>query len=189
MEYKLVAGIDIGLKKSYVAVLEGRKLMYVGNFEDFVKEDFNISAAGIDAPLSFPSKGSLRDCERELIKMGVRLFPSGARFFRKIAEKGIEVAEMLRNQGAEVFEVYPYATRVILNIAPKAKKFRKKGRVQLISELGDYVEGLSEDLSHDEIDAVISALTVALFYEGRARLISGKDGCILIPSTDLICER
>jgi len=184
LENRLVAGIDIGLKKSNVAVLESRKLIYIGSFEDFVKEDFNIFAVGIDAPLSFPSTGSLRGCERELLKMGIRLFPSGARFFRKIAEKGIEVAEIFRNHGIYVFEVYPYATRVILNIAPKAKKFRKEGRVQLISELGDYVEGLSEDLGHDEIDAVISALTVALFYEGRARLISGKDGCILVPSFD-----
>ncbi len=181
LENRLVAGIDVGLKKSHVAVLEGRRIVYIGDFEDFIRKGYDISAAGIDAPLSFPVEGSLRDCERELLKMGIRLFPSGAKFFRKIAERGIEIAEMLENRGVEVFEVYPYATRLILNIAPKAKKFRKEGRIQLISGLKRYVGNVNTGLSHDEIDAVLSALTVALFCEGKARLVCGKDGCILIP--------
>jgi predicted nuclease with RNAse H fold len=88
---------------------------------------------------------------------------------------------MLTNSGVEVFEVYPYATRFLLNIAPKAKKSRKEGRIHLISGLRNYVIGINENLTHDEIDAVMSALTVVLFYEGKAKLVSGKDGSILIP--------
>jgi len=178
----LIAGIDVGLKKSHVAVLEGRKLIYVGDFENFIKEGLNVIAAGIDAPLSFPSTGNLRECEKELVGMGIRLFPSGANFFRKITERGIEIARMLTNSGIKVFEVYPYATRFTLNIAPKAKKSREEGRIQLISGLRNYVIGINENLTHDEIDAVLSALTVVLFYEGKAKLVSGKDGSILIPS-------
>jgi len=154
--------------------------VYVGELEDL--ENLNVIAAGIDAPLSFPTTGNLRECEKELLKLGIRLFPSGASFFRKVTEKGIEIAETLSSRGIVTFEVYPYATRFVLDIAPKAKKFRKEGRKQIISKLKAYVTSIHENLTHDEIDAVLSALTVALFYEGRAKLVSGKDGSILIPS-------
>jgi hypothetical protein len=177
----LVCGVDVGLKRSHVAILSGRDIVYIGDFDDFVSHDFECLAAGIDAPLSFPANGTLRECEKELLRLGIRLFPSGAKFFRKIVERGIEIAEIFRERDVKVFEVYPYATRFMLQIAPEAKKFRKNERIQLISGLKNYIENIQANLNHNEIDAVLAALTVILFYEGKARLVKGKDGSILIP--------
>ncbi|RLI86056.1 MAG: DUF429 domain-containing protein [Archaeoglobales archaeon] len=172
----LVCGVDVGLKRSYIAVLQGRKLIQCDVYSGVVECD----AVGIDAPLSFPKSGQLRDCERQLLEMGIRLFPSGAEFFRPIVERGMQIAEDFRNAGITVFEVYPYATRKILGIAPKAKKFKREGREKILQELSKHVEGVENLSKHDEIDAVISALTVVLYFEGKARVI-GENG-ILIPS-------
>ncbi len=176
----MFCGIDVGIKKCAAAVIDN-ELIFVGSYEEV---DFsNVKAAGIDAPLSFPSKGSLRECERLLLKMGIRLFPSGAPFFKKIALKGMEIAEELKKMGIEVFEVYPYATRVILGIAPREKKQRREGLKKISQDLSNYIS--IPELSHDEVDAVIAALTVKLYYEGKAMLLKGRDGAILVPKGEI----
>ncbi|AEA47575.1 DUF429 domain-containing protein [Archaeoglobus veneficus] len=173
----LVCGIDVGVRMSYIALLDNRRLVYCGKYNEPVKCD----AVGIDAPLSLPESGSLRECERKLLKLGIRLFPSGADFFRSVVNRGMEIAEEFRKIGAEVFEVYPYATRRRLGIAPDVKKSTKGGRERIIAELARFVEGIDNLSNHNEVDAVISALTVSLYYEGKARLLDGRDGAILVP--------
>ncbi|MEM0215378.1 MAG: DUF429 domain-containing protein [Archaeoglobaceae archaeon] len=172
-----IAGIDVGIKTCKLAIIEDQ-LVYVGDYD---KEKLKgVVAVGIDAPLSFPKEGTLRECEIKLLKLGIRLFPSGAKFFRDIALKGIEMAEELRKEGIAVFEVYPFATRVMMKIAPKSRKRTKKGLSEIIRELQKFIE-ISE-LTHDEVDAVISALTVREFLQGRGFVLSGKDGEIILPT-------
>ena len=172
----MYCGIDVGLKKSHAALISD-SLKFVGDYEELELE--GVEVAGIDAPLTFPARGSLRECERLLLKMGIRLYPSGAPFFRSIALRGMEIAERLRKMGIEVYEVYPYATRVILNIAPKAKKQTKNGLEMIRAELSKWVE--IPELSHDEVDAVIAALTVKLYQEGKGVKLEGIDGSIVVP--------
>jgi len=179
-------GVDVGLKESHAAIIEDRKLISLFKFEDVKKVDeelFCCYAVGIDAPLSFPLKENLRECEKELIKMGIKLFPSGAKFFRGVAEKGMEIASVMKSRNLVVFEVYPYATRFLLEIGKDVKKQKKRGREKIISDLSRFV-ALKGNLNHNEIDAVISALTVSLYYEGFGRILGGKDGSILIPSPE-----
>jgi len=179
VEIPKILGIDVGLKSSWFVVLEGRKIIDSGVLSDLPDANF----AGIDAPLSFPEKGALRECEKELLRRGIPLFPSGATFFRKIGEKGIELARELKRRGAEVYEVYPYATRFILGIAPEAKKNRKDGLMKIEEELRSHLE-FEELENHHLVDAALSALTVYLFLKGDAEVISGRDGNILIPASE-----
>jgi len=171
------AGIDVGLKKSPMAVIEGKNAEILDDYK--LGLDRNIHAVGIDAPLSFPLKGSFRECERKIISLGIKLFPSGSPFFRNVVLKGIEIAEEFKSLGVSVFEVYPYASRVILNIAPDCNKKRRECLDKIREELKNYVRVEIKD--DDCADAVISAITVKLFYEGRGQIVSGKDGAILIP--------
>jgi len=171
-------GIDVGIKEDYASVVSNKKVTYLGNFKDF-KDLSNITAAGIDAPLSFPKKG-FRECERLLLKMGIRLFPPNAPFFKKIGLKGIKIAKNLEKIGIKVFEVYPYASRVFLNIAPKAKKTLKGGKKEILERLSNFLE-FGDVRNHNEIDAMIAALTVKLYYEDKGVLIKGSDGQILVP--------
>ncbi|MFO7966278.1 MAG: DUF429 domain-containing protein [Archaeoglobaceae archaeon] len=179
---KCFCGIDVGLRESHAAIMENRKVVSIFKVEADQLSDLSpCFAAGIDAPLSLPQEGTLRECERDLIKMGIRLFPSGADFFKKVAEKGMQFSTALEaEEGIEVFEVYPYATRSILKIAPNSKKREKGGRAAIVTDLNRYTE-IKEDLNHNEIDAVIAALTVSLYYEGHGRILEGADGSLLIP--------
>ncbi len=177
---KSFCGIDVGLKESHAAVMENRNVVSIFRVEDSVSDLTSCYAVGIDAPLSLPYKGSLRECEKSLIKMGIRLFPSGADFFKKVGEKGLEISTTLEASGVKVFEVYPYATRYILNIAPQAKKQKKGGRAAIATDLNRYTK-IKENLNHHEIDAVIAALTISLYYEGHGRILKGCDGSVLIP--------
>lgn len=171
-----VAGIDVGLKFCKLAVID-EKISYIGDYKkDELRE---VIAVGIDAPLTLPKSGLLRECEKKLLKLGIRLFPSGAPFFRPIAIKGMKIAEELRKDCIKVFEVYPYATRVFMGIAPNAKKKTKKGLSEIRRELEKFVK--IPELTHDEIDAVISALTVMEFLLGRGFVLSGEDGEIILP--------
>lgn len=178
-----VCGIDVGLKESHAAIMEARDVLSIFKVgDDYLDHLASCSAVGIDAPLSFPHSGSLRECEKSLIKMGIRLFPSGAEFFKGVAKKGMKYSKTLEAGGVKVFEVYPYATRYILEIAPEAKKQKKRGRAAIATDLNLYTKiKEEEDLNHNEIDAVIAALTVSLYYEGHGRILKGFDGSLLIP--------
>ncbi len=170
----MIAGIDVGRRVSLV-VLKGRKVVYVGDLEEC---ELDFEFAGIDAPLSFPESGCFRECERKLQRMGIKLLPP--KFIERVALKGMEIAGKLRRMGVEVYEVYPYATRCILNIAPKANKKTEKGRREILRDLRKFLEfDVLKD--HDSIDAAISALTVLFYVEGLGEIVEGRDGKILIP--------
>lgn len=172
----MYCGIDVGLRKCHAAVID-KDIVFVGDYGKLNLDD--IKVVGIDAPLSFPAKGAFRECERILLKMGIRLFPSGAPFFRKVVIEGIKIAEDLKRRGIEVYEVYPYATRVILNIAPKAKKHKREGLAEIVRDLSKFIE--VDKVTHDEIDAIIAALTVKMYKEGRGIKLRGSDGEIVVP--------
>ncbi|MET1124340.1 MAG: DUF429 domain-containing protein [Archaeoglobaceae archaeon] len=167
----------MGIRRSVAAVLRGCRIVWIGDYEDLSVE---VKYAGIDAPLSSPAEGNFRECERKLQRMGIPLFPLNVEFIRKVSLRGMEIAEELKGKGVEVFEVYPYATRVILGIAPGAKKTRKEGLRRILEDLRKFVD--VPELSHDEVDAVIAALTVKLYVSGDGFAISGRDGTIIVPS-------
>ncbi len=170
----MIAGIDVG-RKVRVVVLRGRKVVYVGDLENC---GLDFEFAGIDAPLSFPESGWFRECERKLQRMGIKLLPP--KFIERVALRGMEIAEDIRRRGVEVYEVYPYATRCILNIAPKASKRTEEGRREILRDLRRFLDfDVLKD--HDSIDAAISALTVLLYVEGYGKIVEGRDGKILIP--------
>ena len=160
----------------------GGKIVYVGTLEDC---DIDFKFAGIDAPLSFPKKGYFRECERKLQKMGIRLLPP--KFIEKIARKGMEIAEELRGRGIVVYEVYPFATRVLLNIAPRANKKKVDGLTEILKDLKRFID-VEEVEDHNVIDAIISALTVRLYIEGKGEIVWGEDGSILIPKPQFRCR-
>jgi|Deesub1362A_J573_1020465.scaffolds.fasta_scaffold00278_11 hypothetical protein len=180
-EYKMdIIGIDVGLKYSYYVVLRDRKVIETGKLDEIKLESFKIDYAGIDAPLTLPESGTLRECERKLLNAGIKLFPSGSDFFKPVALKGMEIAKKLESNSIKVWEVYPYATRKILGISPESKKKNKNGLKKIVEELRKYIEFDVLENS-DVVDAAISTLTVKLFLEGKGRFISGKDGKILVP--------
>lgn len=129
----------------------------------------------IDSPLSLPfgrisvfdddpgrdEFGILRICERVLKKRGVNAYPTLLPSMQKLTKRGIELAERLRKLGIPVIESYPGVVQDIIGLPRKqaSLKLLKKG----LGKFGLTGEFLKRDVSHDEIDAITSAI-VGLFF-------------------------
>ena len=141
----------------------------------------------IDAPLSKPEHGTMRECETRLRKRGIACYPSGADWVSKWVNKGIELKEWAQKEtGAKVIEAYPFASRRALGIGAKVKKKTKEGRHIIQDGLLYLIGGLGEItkdalLSDDELDAILAAYTAYCEGTGIAIKIDGMDGDIYLP--------
>ncbi len=142
---------------------------------------------GIDAPLSRPEHGTMRECERRLRKHGIPCYPSGAQWVSGWVDKGIELKKWAEQElDASVIEVYPYAARRILHIGIDEKKKSKEGRKVIQDALSGFIAGLDEItcgrlLFDDELDAILSAYVAYCEGTGIASEIDGGDGVIYVP--------
>src|SRR5713226_1646050 len=121
----------------------------------------------IDSPLSLPyGYGApgvpiYRKCELALKRMGISVFWCLLPSMQMLTRRGIRLADELRKAGCKVIESYPGAAQDVLGIP------RKKASLEELKR-GLYRAGIAggfvtADVSHDEIDAITSAL-VGLFY-------------------------
>ncbi|MBU4374661.1 MAG: DUF429 domain-containing protein [Euryarchaeota archaeon] len=150
-------------------------------------ENFGSRIIGIDAPLSRPDHGTMRECEIRLRKHGIACYPSGAEWVSKWVSKGIELKEWAEKElNAKVIEVYPYAARRALDIGAEVKKKTKQGRSVIQDGLLGFIGGLDEFtkdklLSDDELDAILSAYVAYCEGKGAAVKMDGEDGVIYLP--------
>ncbi len=93
--------------------------------------------------------------------------------------------DFLRNHAFETCEIFPLATRKILFPAVTGRKQKRVFREKLMEEMnqrGIHLSALKYLPSHDELDALLGALTVLLCDAGRAESIGDPlDGFIIIP--------
>ena len=123
----------------------------------------------IDAPLALP-KGRkslkernnihLRECDKQLLRMGIKFFPITLGPMRKLTERGIKLRKFLEKR-FKVIETYPGAAQDILKIPRKQKGIEKlkKG----LMKLG--IRGMKNSISNDELDAVTCALVGKLYLD------------------------
>ncbi len=126
----------------------------------------------IDAPLSKPSEKGLRECDRILIRRGLRVFPPFFGGMRKLTERGIRLARVLKRKNIEVIEVHPKTSGILL--------FNSKNRdvwVKQITRLGFKIE---KKMTVHEVDAVLAALTGWLYVRGKTESV-GKKAKIIVP--------
>lgn len=145
----------------------------------------------IDAPLSLPSgrcclkdtcscknKGHLRQCDRELLKMKIKFFPVTLGPMRKLTERGIRLKEIIEGKGFDVIEVYPGGAQDILGI-PRKQKGIDALREGLMN-IG--IKGISKVKSHDELDAITSALVGKMYIENNYLALGNpEEGLIIMP--------
>ena len=151
-----------------------------------LSENSSSRIIGIDAPLSRPEHGTMRECERRLRKHGIPCYPSGAQWVSRWVEKGMELKAWAEAElDARVIEVYPYAARKILDIGIDEKKKSKAGRKVIQDALSGFI-GMGEItgdrlLFDDELDAILSAYVAYCDGIGIASKIDGGDGVIYVP--------
>jgi len=126
-----------------------------------------------DAPLCLPpgrksieerTNVHLRECDRELLKIGIKLFPITLGPMRKLTVRGIALKESLEGKKLRVIEAYPGGAQDVLGI-PRKQKGLDKLRAGL-EKLG--IEGLNSQMSDHELDAVTCAYVGKLLLEGKA---------------------
>lgn len=136
------------------------------------------SVIAIDAPLSFPAGGeSLRRCDRELMKMGVRPLPPVLGPMRMLTERAIKLKNALGEFGYRVIEVFPTGARKILGLP--SKRNLEALRLGLIS-LG--IKGLPKEVNAHLLDAVTCAFIGVLYLKREfVRIGDEKEGVIIMP--------
>lgn len=146
----------------------------------------------IDSPLSLPKGrttvfdddegrkefGIMRVCERILKKRGVNVYPSLIPSMQRLTQRGIMLADVFRKHGIPVIESYPGAAQDILGIP------RKQASLEyLIKGLSSFgIKGDFEhvDVSHDELDAITSAMLGYFYWCGKFEALGNEDEDYLI---------
>lgn len=198
----VVVGIDLtgsARRGSGVCILRGNRVEAVTLHEDDDLLAFVAQArpdvVSIDAPLSLPegrarvedddparaAAGIMRWSERELKRRGVNVYPCLLPSMQKLTARGITLADRIRQFGIPCIESYPGAAQDILSMPRKGVgvEFLRRAthdagwRLPLGS------------LSHDELDAVTSAIVGVFFLDDRYEALgTHAEDPMIIPRLD-----
>jgi len=150
-------------------------------------EEVSPKIVAIDAPLSLPpgrksleerTNVHLRECDKELLKRGIKFFPVTLGPMRKLTSRGIQLKRILESKHFKVIEVYPGGAQDVLGI-PRKQKGLQKLRSDL-KKLG--IKGIVDTVSADELDAVTCAYVGKLYLERRAVTYGTPDQGIVMPN-------
>jgi predicted nuclease with RNAse H fold/dephospho-CoA kinase len=167
--------------------------------EDIINATMSVNPdlVSIDSPLCLPAGrmsvddsdpgreqyGIMRECERELKRRGVNVYPSLLPSMQKLTARGIRIAEELRKKGVPVIESYPGAAQDIMRIPRKGAgiEWLKLG-LQNFGIKGDYTQ---TEVSHDELDAITSALVGTFHLAGLSESLgTDKEPPLIVPKLD-----
>jgi predicted nuclease with RNAse H fold len=148
----------------------------------------------IDAPLSLPAgreyieqrtKVHLRECDKELLRRGIRFFPVTLGPMRKLTSRGMNLKRTLEKKHFKAIEVYPGGAQDILGIPRKQKGLDalKAG----LEKVG--IRGLSDQMSHHELDAVTCALVGKLSLEGISVTYGTPEQAMVMPKGEKLSPR
>jgi len=198
-----IVGIDLsGSEKRNTgwALLEGRKVE-----ASLLKTDKEIIEAtmkaspdliSIDSPLSLPKGrdctkdscgcrkfGITREAERVLRRRGVYVYPSLIRSMQSLTERGMYLKKEFEKRGLLVIESYPGAAQDILRIIRKRVSLEDlKEGLRNVGLTGEFVNGGN---THDELDAITSALVGYFYLAGEYEALGNKEeGVLIVPKIE-----
>lgn len=198
--YPRVIGIDLSgseKRKTGWALLEGRQVetRVLKTDEEIlnVSTDFDPDLISIDSPLTLPKGrdctkddcecrrfGITREAERMLRKRGVYIFPSLIPSMQPLTKRGIRLREDFERLGYEVIESYPGAAQDILRII--RKKISLEDLEQGLIGYGLIGGFIRKNKTHDELDAVTSALVGYYYLAGESEAMgTDEEGYLIVP--------
>lgn len=178
-------GLDLAslqTNPSGIAIIENKKLLtrHLHKTEEIIANitTFNPKIIAIDAPLSLPKKGTMRNADKIMNQRGYKVFPPLIPTMQKLTQRAIKIKEALEKKNYQVIEVHPTSTCKALNLPPK--NWRKIQ--EALQQMGFSGELTTRKLSPHEIDAAIAALTAHLHLQGKTELVGDeKEGYIIVP--------
>lgn len=135
----------------------------------------------IDAPLTLPAGRKtihdrfgehFRPCDRELQQRRIRFFPVTLGPMRLLTERGIALKEKIEAMGYRAVECFPGGAQDVWGIPRKQHDL--EGLRAGLERLG--VKDMTGEMTHDELDAVTSALTGRWLLLGRGEMLGGENG-------------
>lgn len=143
----------------------------------------------IDAPLSLPrGRRSLshrgpphfRACDLELRRMKIKFFPITLGPMRMLTRRGIKLRKVLEAKGLSVIESYPGSIQDILGMPRKQAGLEKLRRA--LVDYGVKGDVQKSKITHDELDAITSALVGKMFLEENYLAIGDpEEGLMILP--------
>lgn len=152
------------------------------------------SIISIDSPLSLPNGrimvedtdpgrskfGIMRECERILKRRGINVYPCLLPSMQRLTQRGISLAQRFRKLGIPVIESYPGAAQDIIRIPRKQAGLHRL--IQGLARFGIEGEFINGTFSHDELDAITSALVGLFFLAGKFEALgSDLDENLIVP--------
>lgn len=204
-----IVGIDLTgseLRPSGWALLEG-SLVTTGlaySDDELLAKTINCRprVVSIDSPLSIPAGrhctndacecratgGITRHCERELKRRGINVYPCLIQSMQALTQRGMRIAEALRDVGIEVIESYPGAAQDMMRI-PRKRASQEQLRAGL-TRFGLRGVRAPSLVTHDELDAVTSAV-VGVFYLAQEYEGIGTpdEGYLIVPRLSNTAQR
>lgn len=197
----LVVGLDLAgveTRPSGLCIFKEMKVeteLLYSNEEIIQKiEKLKPKIIAIDAPLSLPpgrktieerTDVHLRECDKELLRRGIKFFPITLGPMRKLTERGIKLKRILKYRGFKVIEVYPGAAQDVWNIPRKQRGLEKL--MNGLKKMG--IKGLKKGMSDHELDAVTCALTGKYFLDGNAEVLGTIENGIVMPSNNNLTNK
>ncbi len=200
-ETSTIVGIDLTgseARPSGWSVLRGSEAMtqMLASDDRIVAQTMAVKPAvvSIDSPLSIPfgrirvedddpgreQFGIMRRCERELKRRGINVYPCLLPSMQGLTRRGMRLAARFRSAGVPVIESYPGAAQDIMGIPRKGAgaEFLKQGLV----DFGIRGSFATDEVSHDELDAITSAVVGSFFLSGRFEALHGPaEDALIIP--------
>jgi uncharacterized protein len=188
-----IVGLDLaGVEKrpTGFCILKGMiaETSEIHNDEEIIQQTINAKPVivAIDAPLYLPpgrknledlQGNHLRESDRALLKMGIKIFPPTLGPMRKLTMRGINLRKFFEKRGLKVIEAYPGGAQDILEI-PRKRFGIDKLRLGL-ENLG--ITGLGGITSDHILDAVTCAYIGKLFLENKAVVYGNPTEGIVLP--------
>lgn len=148
----------------------------------------------IDSPLCLPlgrvrvedddpgrqQYGIMRQCERQLKRRGINVYPCLLPSMQRLTGRGMRLAQRFRSVGIPVIESYPGAAQDIMGIPRKGAglEFLRQG----LADFGIRGSFVDTAATHDELDAITSALVGSFFLSGRYEALRApSEDALIIP--------
>ncbi len=152
-------------------------------------EEAKPDVVSIDAPLALPkdrpslsakykNRSHLRECDKALLRMGIRFFPITIGPMRKLTRRGIKLRRILENKGFKVIESYPGAAQDLLGMPRKQNGLEKLRRALIKYGINGIAE--KKGVSDHELDAVTSAIVGLLYLKGNYVAIGNPEEMLMI---------
>jgi predicted nuclease with RNAse H fold/dephospho-CoA kinase len=124
--------------------------------------------------------GIMRQCERELKRRGINVYPCLLPSMQRLTNRGMRLAQRFRSAGIPVIESYPGAAQDIMGIPRKGLgvDFLRQG----LADFGVSGSFIDTPATHDELDAITSALVGSFFLSRRYEALRGpSEDALIIP--------